>query len=371
MTEHYPGHAPHLDERLVERAARAILSWRRILIASHRNPDGDALGASLGLALALSSSGREVLVANADPPAEPRLAGAAGFPLFAGLAAIPGAGSVVTWDQVGDAAFDGVVMVDCGSPDRLHHDPAVPGSVLAKAGGLVVIDHHLTSVQSPARPTRPEADAAIRVVDPTRASSAELVLLVLDAAGLPVDQAAATALLTGVATDTKGFLRESADARAFAVAARLRALGGEVVVAADILERHNAGFLRLAGSVLSRVVYVSDGAGNAAAGIVAAIPRSLLVDCGADDADVERLTSILSGTRDARVVALLQDKGGEIRGSLRTQAPVDAVAIARRFGGGGHTRRAGFRVSGASLEDVEAEVVGVVRDRVATAFNCV
>lgn len=345
----------------IQRAARLISSWRRVLVTSHRSPDGDALGAALGLALSLRAHGCDVVAANADPPVPPlsEREGVNWRPTA--LATIPGADLVVPWEHVEDRSFDGAVLVDCGALDRLHPSADVPRRVLARSGDVVVIDHHSTTIQVPGA-THNHDDPlrkALKVVDPTRASSAELIALVIWAADLPMDRDVATALLTGIATDTKGFLRESADARALALASRLRARGGEVSAAADILDRHNAGFLRLAGDVLSRARFIAD-----AAGVVASIPDGLIAACRADDADVERLTTILSATREARLVVLLQEKAGEIRGSVRTRAPVDAVAIARHFGGGGHASRSGFRLPHARLEDVLEEASEVVRGAV-------
>ena len=212
--------------------------------------------------------------------------------------------------------------------------------------------------------TGTQIDAVLWIVDPTRASSAELIADVIQAAGLPVDEPVATALLTGIATDTKGFLRESSDVRAFETAARLRALGGSASVAQDILEGHNVDFLRLVGNVFNDATILEGGLG-----IVAAMPRDLLARCRVDDADLERLTTILSGTRGTALIVLLQEKTDEIRGSIRTSSAVDAVAIAKQFGGGGHARRAGFRIRSTPLEQVRAEATAVVHDAIRELAN--
>lgn len=346
---------------VIHQAVHRTRSWRRVLIAGHRNPDGDALAATLGLALALRADGREVVAVNADPPLGAATPGAPDSLQRAGLAAIPGAETIVPWEHVDERPFDGAVVVDCGALDRLHQDPEIPRQVLARCGEAIVIDHHVTSMPSSGEPERPgtQIDAVLRIVDPTRASSAELIAEVIEAAGLPVDEPIATALLTGIATDTKGFLRDSSDVRAFEAAARLRALGGTATVAQDILEGHNVGFLLLVGNVFSDATIIDGGMG-----IVAAIPRELLARGRVDDADLERLTTVLSGTRGAAIIVLLQEKTDEIRGSVRTSSAVDAVAIARQFGGGGHARRAGFRVRQAPLGQVRAEVTAVVQNAI-------
>ncbi len=346
----------------IGRAAGRIRSWRRALVASHRDPDGDALGASLGLTLALRAHGCDVTAVNADPPIDGAAQPATGPCRRTGLAAIPGADLLVSWEQIDGRAFDGVILVDCGTLDRLHSDPEIPRRILERSGDLLVIDHHLApSQRSHGESVGIHAGETLRIVDPTRASSAELVALVLEAAGLPMDPEVATALLTGIATDTKAFLRDSTDARALACASHLRALGGEVSVAEDILQRHSVGFLLLAGDVLGRAVITNGGAG-----IVASIPEGLLATSGVRDGEVELLTAMLSSTREAYVIAVLQGQAGGIRGSIRTRAPIDAVAIARHFGGGGHARRSGFRVAHAHLQEILDEVRAVVCEAVST-----
>ncbi len=344
------------------RAAHLIASWRRILVASHRDPDGDALGASLGLTLALRARGCEVTAVNADPPIE-STAQPTPMPFQrTGLAAIPGTDLIVSWSQIDDQSFDGVILVDCGTLDRLHSDPDIPCRILERSRDLLVIDHHLAPSHRYHRELESiHAGETIRIVDSTRASSAELVALVIEAAGLPMDREVATALLTGIATDTKGFLRDSTDARTLACASRLRMLGGGVSIAEDILQRHSLGFLVLAGDVLSRAVITEGGAG-----IVASIPEELLAASRVRDGEVEMLTALLSNTREAYVIVVLQGQADGIRGSVRTRAPIDAVAIAQHFGGGGHARRSGFRVPRARLDDVRDEVGVVVRAAVST-----
>jgi nanoRNase/pAp phosphatase (c-di-AMP/oligoRNAs hydrolase) len=140
----------------------------------------------------------------------------------------------------------------------------------------------------------------------------------------------------------------------------LRSLGGDVSVADDILQRHGVAFLIVAKEVLARTVVLDEGMG-----IVASIPEQVLAASGLGAGEIERLTTIFSGTREAYAIVLLQGQPGEIRGSVRTRAPVDAVAIARQFGGG-HARRAGFRVPRGDIEVLAERAGTVVRDAISS-----
>src|SRR3990170_6168213 len=100
-----------LDEE-IRRVAKRIRSWRRVMVTSHRDPDGDALGSSLGLALALRAGGYDVMVVNADPPIAPANQPTATLSQRTGLATIPGADLVIPWEQVDNRPYDGAVLVD-------------------------------------------------------------------------------------------------------------------------------------------------------------------------------------------------------------------------------------------------------------------
>ena len=85
---------------------------------------------------------------------------------------------------------------------------------------------------------------------------------------------------------------------------------------------------------------------------------------GVDPADLEELTSLPISIEGVKVGLLLrQQPGGSYRISVRAAKGVDACAIARRLGGGGHTRAAGCELLGnldnaksAILAEVEAEL---------------
>ncbi len=110
----------------IEEICRVFRENDRFLIACHENPEGDAIGSELALALALRKMGKTATVLNADP-------------VPGNLAFLPGAGTVVAEED--GSRYQVAVVVDCGSPERTGR----VGSELLKCPVMVNIDHHRTN----------------------------------------------------------------------------------------------------------------------------------------------------------------------------------------------------------------------------------
>src|SRR4051794_30611059 len=108
---------------------RRIRQGNRFLLASHVNPDGDAIGSELGLARILRQLGKGAVVWNRDetPTVYRPLPGS--DRIHAG--ALPPAGF--------PEKFDGVIVLECPSLDRTGNEEALNGAGLP----LINIDHHL------------------------------------------------------------------------------------------------------------------------------------------------------------------------------------------------------------------------------------
>src|SRR5512141_3476247 len=110
----------------IEGICRVFREHDRFLIACHENPEGDAIGSELALALALRKMGKTATVLNADP-------------VPANLLFLPGADTVVFAED--GAKYDVAVVVDCGSAERT----GCVARALLKCPLLVNIDHHRTN----------------------------------------------------------------------------------------------------------------------------------------------------------------------------------------------------------------------------------
>ncbi|MBE0617145.1 MAG: bifunctional oligoribonuclease/PAP phosphatase NrnA, partial [Proteobacteria bacterium] len=205
---------------------QALLSGHRFLLVSHQNPDGDAIGSCLALAAGLIALGKHCDILNAD-----------GVPM--NLTWLPLAERVHLTPEGG--VYDRVVLLDCGSADRTGFGEEIfqPDRV------IVNIDHHPGN----------EHFGMANLVDPEACATAELVYDVLQALSAPIGYGAATAIYTGILTDTGCFRFSNTNARAFEVASRMVDKGVDAAwVAQMVFDQQPVARMRL----LSRVLETLD-----------------------------------------------------------------------------------------------------------------
>jgi phosphoesterase RecJ-like protein len=300
-------------------AVTAIQQANRVLIACHVHPDGDALGSLLALGLGCHRLGKEVILLSPDGvPATYRF--------------------LPQWQRVVTAAsgpVDLAIGVDADGSDRLGSAEA---AVLA-APLVIDIDHH----------TGPDPFGDVRLVDPTAAATGELVLALLDALSVSLDQEMAVCLLAAILTDTGSFRFSNVTPRTLEIAARLVAAGarpGPIYEA--VYERKPPGALRIAGRALAAL---QTELGGALAWT--ALSRADFAAAGADDEDTDGIVSALQAAEGARVALLFREQvNGEVRVSLRSRDGTSVAAVAALFGGGGHAAAAGCTVPGPLSEAV-------------------
>jgi len=312
-------------------AAGVLARHGEVTVLCHIRPDADALGSATGLARALRAAGVTVHL-SFDPGVVPP-----------SLGAIPGTDRVVPLAEV-PAHAGLVVALDCASPDRVGD-----WDRLAEAASeVLVVDHHRSN----------PGFGSHLLLDPDAASTASLVLALLDAGGYPVDPEIATSLYAGLVTDTGSFRWGGAEAHR--TAGRLLAAGAETTsLTYSLLDAHPFGWIRLKGELLRTARLEEEAAGGRGA-VWLAVPRPFTET--ADEQDVESLVSSLRGVREACVVVLLKEYSpGEWSISLRSREagpgaePLDVGVIASALGGGGHPAAAGCTVRG-TLADVTVRI---------------
>lgn len=303
-------------------AADVLARHREVTVLCHLRPDADALGSSSGLARALRARG--VTVHHSfDPGVVPEA-----------LRVIPGTEQITPLVRV--PAHDGlVVTLDCASPDRVGR-----WDRLAEAASeILVVDHHRSN----------PGFGSSMLLDPAAASTASLVLDVLEAGGFPVDAETATCLYGGLVTDTGSFRWGGAGSHE--TARRLLAAGAESTeLSYALLDAHSFAWLRVLGELLATVRLDAEAVDGRGA-VWLAVPYDVV--SAADEDDVESLVSHLRGVREARVAVLLKEYlPGEWAVSLRSRAGgtesdmVDVSAVAAALGGGGHPSAAGCTMRG-------------------------
>jgi phosphoesterase RecJ-like protein len=324
-----------------EAITRAFDDHQRFLITTHVNPDGDGLGAELGLWTYLRSRGKDARIVNADPLA-PRY----GF--------LGDQGEYEVYDPaVHDSVIDEtevVVVLDISRWDRL----GALGERLERSNTFTVcIDHH---------PFEDNGMADLYGVDISAAATGQLVYEMIRSQGREIDRQMALGFYISILTDTGSFRFSNSDARAHQVAGELIDKGldpnelYECVYGNSSLER-----MRLLGRVLSGMRVEEEGRI-----LILILPRALVEECGAIPSDTEGFVDIARTVKGCEALALLMErKDGSVKVSLRSRGRANVNAVAASFGGGGHVLASGATTEG-PLETAVDRVLERIRQEVAS-----
>ncbi|MFQ5410747.1 MAG: bifunctional oligoribonuclease/PAP phosphatase NrnA [Phycisphaerae bacterium] len=316
-------------------AAGRIEAADRILITTHTRADGDAVGCVTALIRLLEGRGKNVrAILHETVPAR--------------YAFLPDVGALQIWDvdRAAEAlsAADLLILVDTCASAQLGD---VAESIRSARLPRLAIDHHVT-----------RDDVADEILlDETAGACARIITRLADHAGWSIDADSATLLFVGLMTDT-GWLRFSnTHAAELATAARLVEAGARPDELYERLYLQDAEpRVRLIGEVLTSLELLA--AGRLA---VLRITEDMLSRCGAARDMTEEIINEPQRMGSVVVCVLFVEPEGDgpVRVSFRSKRDVDVAAIARRFGGGGHPRASGAKITG-TLEAVHQQVVPVV-----------
>ncbi len=290
-----------------------IFQSEEIIILSHVRPDGDAVGACLGLALLIQSQGRKVRIElDGGCPANLRFLEPQDliFPIGA--------------DAVSDRA--GIVVLDTGTWNQLR-----PASHILKTPDrkIVVVDHHRTQ----------DDLGGVLILDTDAEAASVLVARYYREMKATPDVRAATALFVGLANDTGWFRHSNCKPSTFELAAELVRCGAQPTwIYEKLFSGESIARQRVKGHVLSTMSFHSGGRIG-----LFKLHQSDIIKFGATPEDglggLVDLPRQVAGVQVA--LALYEQPDGATRASLRSDGTVDVAAICVGHGGGGHKPAAG------------------------------
>jgi len=300
----------------LERVSAELQSRDRFLLTAHEGPDGDALGSLLGMHQLLTQLGKDAVMFLA----------AKEFPLPIEYRFLPL--EEVFHEPPADMADRTVVFLDCGNIDRM------PVDFLTEGGNDVInIDHHHDNTRF----------GDFNLVDVGASCTAEIVYDIAIGLGAQITREMASALYVGLITDTGKFMYENTDAHTHRVAAELIDAGVDVDDTYRRLYEHvPLEKLRLVSRALEGIQrHCGDRL------VLTYITAVDYQETGAGEEMTEGVIDHLRSIDGAKVAAVIRDLGNRGRAarkvSLRSsEGDVDVSAIARKHGGGGHKRAAGF-----------------------------
>ena len=290
------------------------------VVTSHISPDGDNIGSTLGIYYSLKILGKNVYyVLDDNAPSNLKF-------LVENITKL----SSIEFNALNINDFN-LIALDCGDKSRV----CVTKEIKEEAVKIICIDHHASN----------DSYGDLNYIDVEASSTSELVynLLVrlnkLDNTNI-IDEDIATALYTGLVTDTGNFSYSSTHPSSFEMAKELMILGAKRdKIIQSVFQSNSYNYYKLLGEALNTLDIVH--------GKVACI--SLTIDMlqrnNMSFNDVDGITTYTRDIENVEVGILLkQKKDNEVKVSLRSKNYVNVSKIAQTFNGGGHIRAAGCTI---------------------------
>lgn len=312
---------------------KALRKQNNFLITAHAGPEGDAIGAELGLLRLLKKLGKKALIVNQDP-------------LPYGLDFLPGATGIRKLKDVSGAVkFDCLVALDSSDLSRIGKVACLN----TEGKPVINIDHHFSNSNF----------GTYNWVEGKASSASEMVYRLFKETNVSLDRQAAMALYAGILTDTGSFRYSNTSRFTHQATAELLRYG------IDVAEAYKQCYENIPFTDMKTLAVMLSGITREAAGriIWCQIPRKLLKK-NIDTFDLgEHILSFCRAVKGVEVVALFREQFGrpdEVRVNFRSQGKVDVNKVASYFGGGGHKTAAGATVKG-SLVSVRKKVIQRIR----------
>ena len=296
--------------------AHKLKTAESVLLFPHINMDGDALGSSIALCLALRQLGKNCSILIEDDSPEY-------------LAFLNKGYCIRNPEQIPDMS----VAVDCGDVSRIDRRK----EIFYAAAATACIDHHLL-----------HADFAQDcLVDSAAAATGMLVFQLLEEMGIQFTQEIADALYVAIMTDTGSFRYSNADRRTHLIIARLYEYGlDHVPLCNAIYDNVPLTQVKLEAKAMDNMEIFANGRA-----CIAHSTLEMIEAAGATPDQTENIIDRLRSIRDVEIAIFLKEKpDGNYKASFRAKSYADVGTLAYRLGGGGHRKAAGCTVA-APLEE--------------------
>lgn len=310
--------------------AGILKAAKTILIFTHINPDGDALGSAAALCRVLRKMGKTSWVLmDEDVP---------DYISFMDT-------EFVTRDKDCLKDHDVSICVDCGEYSRF---PALADKF--DDGKLkLCVDHHATG----------DGFGDYYYIDPSEAATCQLIYKLIKELDVEIDKTVAESLYTGINTDTGSFQYSNTTADTHTIAADLMTYGVDhTAINVKLYQTIPMTKIKIQSSILQRAEFLFGG--KVAIGYVTG---EMLDEAGAVLDDAEGTIDMLRNIEGVEIAAFLKEKGDAVKVSMRAKSYANVAEIVSVFGGGGHVKAAGC-----TLEMGMEEALGAIKKAIGEHF---
>ena len=299
----------------------------KIVIFTHTNPDGDALGSAAALCRVLRKMGKTAWILMDEEVPD--------YISFMDT-------EFCSRDKECVKYHDISICVDCGEYSRF---PALADKF--DEGKLkLCVDHHATG----------DGFGDHYYIDPSEAATCQLVYKLIKELGSDlIDRTVAESLYTGINTDTGSFQYSNTTAETHAIAADLMSYGVDhTAINVKLYQTIPMTKLKIQSAILQRAELLFGG--QVAIGYVTG---EMLDEAGAVLDDAEGTIDMLRNIEGVEIAAFLKEKGDAVKVSMRAKSYANVAEIVSVFGGGGHVKAAGC-----TLEMGMEEALGAIKSEI-------
>ncbi len=295
---------------LINEILTIIKSSQKIIISSHTMPDGDCIGSSLALYIALKGMGKDAyIILDDDIPEQYKF--------------LPHCQEILHPESFQSNDSDLFIIVDNNNIERLGMSKKLfPG-----AKKTVCIDHHPSD----------NFFCDFNYIDTNASAAAELIYMIIKSLSINIDADIANCLLTGIITDTGGYKFDNVTPYTFIISSDLLACGAEIRKINEIVfDKVSFSKIRLLSMVLSTVQVAEGGR----IGYIY-LDENMLKESSASRSDSEGFINYVKNIDGVEIALLFKIERDCVRVSFRSKEYVDVNRIAAKFGGGGHKKASG------------------------------
>ncbi len=310
----------------VDNILEEIKKAKTIVILTHENPDGDAVGSSLAMYMALQKMGKEV---DLIIPELPKI-----------YAFLPKAEEAKKEGSTNP--YDLAISLDSATIKMLNGW----SNYFETAKVKVVIDHHGSNTMY----------GDYNYINPAAPACAQILITILEYFGIGIDKEIGTAILTGIITDTGGFQYQSTTPETFEFASELLKKGVNVSnIYKKVMNTKSKANFELRKRAIERMQFLEEGKIA-----ITYITMQDQQEVKAEPGDHEGIVEEGRAIEGVEVSIFLRETEKGYRASLRSNNYVNVSDVCLMFGGGGHVHAAGCTIA-QSLEQVKEKLINQVK----------
>ena len=311
---------------MLNEIVEAIKKSKKINISFHVSADGDSIGSALALMHGLRKLGKTVNIVCKETVPEV-------FNYLLGVEEINKSTGVL------DYGVDCVIVLDCGNIDRINFDTS---DLKNRDYILINIDHHLSN----------DNYGDLNYVDPSYSAVGEIIYLLLKELGVNIDKEIGKALYTSIMTDCGSFRFSNTTRLTHNIAGDLISKDIEFpAIHSLIYENKNYSLVKLSGEVINNMFLCCEDKV-----CVMEVTKKMLEEFSVDSSDASGLVDIGTTIKGIEVVIYIKENSEGYKISLRSNNNLDVRKLAEEYGGGGHSKAAGFTYKG-NLEKLKTELI--------------